>query len=451
MTTMEVAQIKANPVLGSLLDFRKDRLAFLRRLPEQYGGLAMTRVGFVPLFCVTDRDVAHEALVERADAFIKGYGLSVFAKPLLGEGLLTAEGAMHKRQRRMIAPAFTHKRIAEFADTIAAAAAKHADALVDGSRIDASEHNMKLTLDIVGRTLFSADLSGDAREIGDALTIAMENMIKSVMAVVPVPPTWPTPRNLRGLAAVKRLDEIVYRLIRERRASGIKDTGDLLSMLLMAQDEDDGGVMNDKQVRDEAMTIVLAGHETTANALAWATMLLSQHPEARDRLENEVDVLGGRVPTLADLPKLSWSLAVVKEAMRLYPPAYVITRLATRDVSIGGVDLRKGTVVLVNILGMHRRPEYFERPNVFDPTRFLPDNEKLIPRGAFMPFGGGPRICIGNHFALMEAQICLAVLAQRARLNLVHPREEIVGEPLVTLRPKHGVMVNVERRRPVPN
>jgi cytochrome P450 len=268
---------------------------------------------------------------------------------------------------------------------------------------------------------------------------------------VPIPPSWPTPGNRRGQKAIARLDRTVYRLIDERRKQG-GDRGDFLTMLLLAQDEDDGSVMTDKQVRDEAMNIFLAGHETTANALAWTFYLLAQHPAMRERLEREIDgALGGRTPTLADLPRLPFTLQVFKEAMRLYPPAFVVARRALRDVTIGGHRLAKNELAIINIVGMHRRPEYFAEPDRFDPERFSAEAEKSMNKRAFLPFGAGARVCIGNHFALLEGHLALAAMAQRVRLDLAPGSARVEPEPLITLRPRGGMPMLVRRREAVPS
>jgi cytochrome P450 len=441
----KVPTVRGNPLLGSLLEIRSGRVDFLLRVAREHGDVARARLGVFRVVIVSAADLAHEMLVEKTDAFVKGYGLSVFARPLLGNGLLTSEKQFHTRQRRLVAPAFAHKRVAAFADVMAAAADQCVARLREGETVDLAAEMMRLTLVIVGKTLFDADVAGDAPEVGEVLTFAMEHMTKSLMSFLPVPPFVPTPANRRALAQVARLDEIIYRIVRERRASK-HDAGDLLSMLLMAQDED-GSVMTDRQVRDEAMTLFLAGHETTANALSWAFYLLGKHPEARARLEAEVvGVLGGRRPTFADLPRLPYALAVFKEAMRLYPPAYVIARRALREVSLGGVPVKKNQIVMLNIIGMHRRAKYFDHPEAFRPERFLPENEKLLQKGAYIPFGGGPRVCIGNQFALMEGQILLAHLAQSFRFELVDRHVE--PQPLVTLRPRGGMRVRPTRVRP---
>ena len=431
--------------------------AFRRRRADQVGFLvdAARRHEFVrlPWFgglikanIVSSPEMAHAVLVEQADAFVKGYGLSYFARPLLGNGLLTSEHDFHHRQRRLMAPAFVHKRIAEYAAVIAARTEAAQRGWGDGATVDVSAAMMRLTLEIVGATLFGAEMGPEADEIGAALTAAMEHVMRPIRSLVPVPTSWPTPGNRRGLAAIARLDKTVYRLIEERRRDG-KDRGDFLSMLLLAQDEGGGAKMTDKQVRDEAMNIFLAGHETTANALTWAFYLLGQHPSARERLEREVDAaLGGRTPALADLGAMPWSLAVFKEAMRLYPPAFVVARRALRDVTIRGHHIARNELCIVNIVGMHRRPSYFPEPSRFDPERFLPENEKRLAKQAFLPFGAGQRVCIGNHFALLEGQLALAALAQRVRFDLPPGAPRVETEPLITLRPKGGMPMRVTRR-----
>jgi cytochrome P450 len=318
-------------------------------------------------------------------------------------------------------------------------------AWADGQTLNIASEMMRLTLQIVGKTLFDTDVLGKAEEVGDALTTAMHGFNAEVNALVHIPRTWPTPANRRNREAARRLDAIIYRIIAERRRSG-EDRGDLLSMLLHAQDEDDGSFMTDTQVRDEAMTLFLAGHETTANALAWSWHLLAQHPDVYARVREEADgVLGGRTPTFADLPELAYTLQVFKETMRLYPPAHTIGRQATRPVELGGYELAAGSVVLISPYVMHRRPDYFPDPERFDPERFTPEAEERLPRFAYMPFGGGPRICIGNHFALMEGHLLLAALAQRVTFELV-PRQRIEPEPLITLRPKRAISMVVRRR-----
>jgi len=432
------------PLLGNLLEFRRDRLGMQRRLADQYGDAGWFHMGPVPILMLASPELIHQLLVTNVDAFVKSKGLGKFGRPLLGNGLLTSEHDFHRRQRKLLAPAFAHKRIAGYAQTMAAHAELAQGRWSDGATIDLAEEMMRLTLAIVGRTLFDVDVSADAPVIAEALTDAMEFMIESVSSV-PLPYSWPLPRNRKAKRAVAQLDEIVYRIIAERRASP-GDRGDVLSMLLEARDEESQTGMDDRQIRDEAMTLILAGHETTANALAWTWHLLMQHPAAYARVQTEVDaVLAGRAPTMEDLPKLPYCMQVIKESMRLYPPAYIMGREAIRDVELGGIALERGAYVLVNIFGMHRRAAFFESPDAFRPERFTPEAEKALTKGAYLPFGGGERICIGNHFALMEAQLILAVLAQRLTFSLARD-PHVQPEPLVTLRPKGGLAVRVRRR-----
>ena len=421
------------PLLGNFLDLRRDRLGFQLRVADR--GLTRAKVGWRTVYIVTDHDLAHAILVDHEDAFVKGPGLAVIAKPLLGDGLLTAEKDAHRRSRKLLAPAFTPRRMAGYAAVMAERAAAHAARIRPAIMVDLAEEMMATTLDIVGRTLFDADLTGEARAVGDALTDAMQYVAKAILS--PMPPSWPTPYRKRGLAAVERLDEIVLRIIAERRARG-GDRGDVLSILLDARD-DDGG-LTDRQLRDEIMTLMLAGHETTANLLAWTWYALATEPAARARLDGELaDVLGGRAPTWDDLPRLPITLAILEESLRLWPPAHVIARAADRALTLGDLVLARGDLVLISVAGMHRRAAYWPEPLAFRPDRFLPADRKNRRIG-YLPFGAGPRVCIGNHFALAEAQLILATWAQRFHFRLAQPAP-IALEPLMTLRPKGGVWV----------
>jgi cytochrome P450 len=434
MTTAALRDEPGLPLIGNLLEFRRDRLAFQMRVAD--AGITRTRVAWRTVYIVTDHELAHEVLVAKDDAFIKGPGLAVVAKPLLGEGLLTAEKDFHRRSRKLLAPAFTPRRMAGYAAVMADRAVAHAAQVRPGAMIDIAERMMSTTLDIVGRTLFDADLAGDARAVGDALTIAMEYVLASVLSAVPL--GWPTPRRKRGMAAVAQLDEIVLRIVGERRAAG-GDRGDVLSIILAARD-DDGTGFTDRHVRDEIMTLMLAGHETTANLLAWVWYVLATEPAARARLDAELaEVLGGRPPTYDDLPRLPVTLAILEEALRLYPPAHTIARQADRDVEIGGVPIPKGAIVTVSVVAMQRRAAYWDDPLAFRLDRFLSGDRKARRLG-YLPFGAGPRVCIGNHFALVEAQLILAAWAQRFHFRLAQPAP-VALEPLMTLRPKGGVWV----------
>ncbi|MBI5512404.1 MAG: cytochrome P450 [Deltaproteobacteria bacterium] len=437
--------LRGRPLVGSLLDFRRDRLAIQEKLAS-LGDVVRFRMGPYMVTALNSPEAAHELFTERAGDTVKSLGLARFGRPVLGEGLLVSEGAVHKRQRKLLAPAFQHKRIAGYAAVMAERCERAAERWGDGEELDVAEAMNRLTLDIVGRTLFDADVEGDARAIGSALTDAMRYMVNGVTSPwgFLIPYAWPTPANERMRRAVRALDEVVYRLIAERRAKG-GDRGDVLSMLLLARDEDDGHGMTDTQVRDEAMTLLLAGHETTANALAWAWHLLAQNPGALGRMADEVrGVCQGRPVRPEDLTLLPYTLQVFKETLRLRPPAYIVTREAVRDFTITGHPVAAGGVVMVGVHALHRRPDTFPDPLAFRPERFAPEAEKKLPRGAFLPFGGGPRVCIGNHFATMEGQLVLATLVQRVRFT---PRytSEPVAEPMVTLRPKGGLPMRVTR------
>jgi cytochrome P450 len=446
-TRRHVPTLSGAPLLGNLLEFRADRIALQRRAADECGDLGYVRLGPIKALLVSSAAIAHEVLTEKADAFVKSPGLGKFARPMLGDGLLTSEHEKHRRNRKLMAPAFQHKRIAAYADAMAGYAERTAASWTDGAHVDLTDEMMKLTLAIVGKTLFDADVeAAEAHAIGEALTVAMQYIVQEVTRLVHFPMSWPVPRNVRYRRAIGQLDEVVYRIIRARRAAG-GDRGDVLSMLLLARDED-GAQLDDTQVRDEAITLLLAGHETTANALAWAGMLLAQHPDVYDRLADEADrALGGRTARFEDLARLPYAMMVLKESMRLFPPAYIVGRMTERPVAVGGVELPKGALVFVNVFGMHHRADYFRDPERFDPERFAPDAEKALPKGAYLPFGGGPRVCIGNHFALMEGQLILATLAARARLTLL-TNAPIRTEPLITLRPLGGVPMRITRRAP---
>jgi cytochrome P450 len=309
-----------------------------------------------------------------------------------------------------------------------------------------SEDMSALTFGIVGKTLFDTDVSSGASDVGGALTVALDALNERVSSFgIMLPDAIPIPANLRLRRAVRRLDRIVYRMISERRASNT-DRGDLLSMLLQVRDEDDGSAMSDRQVRDEVMTMVLAGHETTALALTWALYLLSQHPAAEARFFAELDeVVGDRTPVPADLPRLTFTRMVVDESLRLYPPAWAVERASIRTTQVGGRQVPKDMAFIFSPWTVHRDARWFERPLAFEPERWADGLVRRLPRFAYFPFGGGPRQCIGNTFALTEAVFILAVLGQRYRLRLA-PGQDVRAAPMITLRPKAPIRMIVERR-----
>ncbi|HET7505822.1 MAG TPA: cytochrome P450 [Kofleriaceae bacterium] len=429
------------PVIGNLLAFRRDRLA-LHAEAARLGPIARVSLAHIPLYIATCGELAHEVLVTQAARFKKSAGLH-FLRPLLGDGLLTAEGEPHRRHRKLLAPAFAPRRIASYGEIMVSEVIEQLGKWSPGDRVDLAAEMMEMTLAIAGRTLFGVDVRRDASTVARALDLAMRAMVDNLTSPIQLDYRWPLPRHLRMRRAVKLLDDVVYRLIARGRALGT-DRGDVLSMLLVARDEDDGTGLSDLQVRDEVMTLLLAGHETTANTLTWTWYELGKHPEVVARLEAEVQrVVGARRVTADDLPELPWTAAVIDEAMRLHPPAYIVAREAIADIELAGHRLPERSMVAVNIHGIHRRADYYPDPLVFRPERMLAEARKARPRHHYLPFGAGPRVCIGAHFALVEAQLALATLAQHAR---IHPlRSSVEPEPMVTLRPRGGMPAIIER------
>lgn len=426
------------PLLGNMLEFRRDRLGLNDRA-QKVGPIVRVSLAHIPVYVITDADLAHAVFVDLAADMKKSAGLK-FMMPLLGDGLLTAEGDVHKRHRKLLAPAFAPKRLAAYGDVMVAEAAAQVARWRSGATIDVADEMMQMTLAIAGKTLFSADVRGDAATVAEGLEMAMHAQLANLTSPIQLGYEWPLPRHRKMRRAVAMLDEIVYRMIADWRKRGV-DRGDVLSMLLLARD-DDGTGFTDKQIRDEVMTLLLAGHETTANALTWTFYELGRNPVARVRIEQEIaEVLGDRAVTVDDLPKLPWTLATIEEAMRLHPPAYMTGRQALRDVELGGHQIPEGSTLMIYIRGIHRRGDYFPAPLAFKPERMLPDTKKARPRHHYLPFGAGPRVCIGSHFALLEAQLCLATIMQRAKL--APKTTHVVPEPLVTLRPRGGLPTKV--------
>jgi cytochrome P450 len=429
------------PVLGNLLEFRRDRLALHDRAVE-LGPIVRFSLAHIPLYVISCAELAHRVLVEEAASFKKSAGLQ-FMMPLLGEGLLTAEGTPHRRHRKLLAPAFAPKRLAAYGEVMVGETRRQVARWRVGERIDLATEMMELTLAIAGRTLFGADVRGDAAAVARGLELAMRSVVDNLTSPVQLGYRWPLPRHVRMRRAVRMLDEVVYRVIGEGRRLG-GDRGDVLSMLLLARD-DDGSTLSDRQVRDEVMTLLLAGHETTANALTWTWYELGRNPGVLARLEEEaLHVLGDRDATPEDLAAMPWNLAVIEEAMRLHPPAYMTGREALREVELGGHRFPARATVMVYIRAIHRRADYYPSPLAFRPERMLPEAKKQRPRHHYLPFGAGPRVCIGAHFALLEAQLLLATMVQRARLRPL--ATDVAPEPLVTLRPRGGLPAVIEAR-----
>ncbi len=427
---------------GNFKTYSRDPLSFLSQAVRTHGDVVGLRFYKFRFYFINNPADIEDVLVNNARKFIKGRILRANTR-LFGNGLLTSEGDFWLRQRRLAQPAFHRARIASYAETMVS----YADGLLNswhsGETRDIHVEMMRLTLQIVAKTLFGTEVDREAQDVGHALESLM-NLNSDFRRLLLVPAWMPTPTNIRAEWAVRGLDKIIYKIIAARRASK-HDSVDLLSMLLNAQDED-GSRMTDRQLRDEALTIFLAGHETTAVALSWTWWLLAQHPEVEAKLHAELDaILGGRLPTLDDLPKLRYADMVMTESMRLYPPAWGMARVAIEDMEIAGYPVAKGSGVSFAQWVVHRDPRWFDAPEEFRPERWDGDLAKRIPRFAYFPFGGGPRQCIGNTFAQMEAVLILAVIAQRFQFRLVeaHP---VVPMPSITLRPRYGIKVVLEKR-----
>jgi cytochrome P450 len=437
-----------NPKRGvaNLLIFRKDPLAFLTKMAREYGDAVSYRIAGRTITLLNHPDYVKDLLVTSNRKFEKGRVLQR-SKRVLGEGLLTSEGEVHLRQRRLAQPAFHRQRISSYADSMVNYADQTRSRWKDGETRNIHEEMMRLTLNIVGKTLFDVDLETEGNEIGESLTTFMDMFHIMFLPFSEYLEKLPIPPMLRLNKARERLDAIVYRIIRERRQSQNVDRGDLLSMLLLAQDvEGDGKGMTDEQLRDECLTIILAGHETTANALTWTWMLLAQNPEAESKLHEELDsLLAGRLPSIADLPQLKYTEMVLAESMRMYPPAWGLGRKAIEDHTFGEVHVKANTMVVCSQWVMHRDPRYFPDPERFDPQRWTPEAKASRPKFSYFPFGGGPRQCIGESFAWMEGVLLLATMAQqwKARLASDEPIEKTAA---LTLRPKKPLMMRLERR-----
>ncbi len=428
---------------GQLASVSRDPLGFLTHCARTYGDITAMRYYNFRSYFLNNPEYIEDVMVNNARKFHKGRVLRT-NKILFGEGLLTSEDSFWLRQRRLVQPAFHRARLATYAETMVRYAELAVESWENGQERDIHEEMVRITLQIVGKTLFDADVAGDERDVGESLGLLLELSADFRRSILPIPIWVPTPDNIRKARAVKKLDKIVYRIIEERRKSG-HDAGDLLSMLLAVQDED-GSRMTDKQIRDELITLLLAGHETTANALSWTWWLLAQNPAAEQKLHAELhDMLSGRAPTLDDMPKLKYTEMVVTESLRLYPTAWGTARLAIEDHEIGGYAVRKGMGIAFSQYVMHRDPRWFDLPNKFLPERWANGLMKRLPRFVYFPFGGGPRQCIGNNFALMETTLLLATIAQRYRFRLVegHP---VVPLASITLRPRHGIRTILEAR-----
>jgi len=425
--------------------FRRNPLGFLQNLTLKYGDFVAFRITNRQMFFANHPDYIRDVLVTQNSNFGKGRALEK-AKRILGSGLLTSEGEAHHRQRRLVLPAFHRQRIASYGTVMVEHASRMADDWQEGMPVDISHEMTRLTLGIVAKTLFDADVGKEADEIGEAMTVMLEMFHLLMYPFAEVLEKLPLPMVRRYERMRLRLDSTIYRIINERRKSGV-DRHDLLSMLLLAQDEDDGGKMTDAQVRDEAMTLFLAGHETTANALSWTFYLLSQNPVAEANLHAELDeILGSRAPTIEDVARLQYTEKVVSESMRLFPPAWGIGRRSLVDQRIGPYRVPADSIVLLSPFVTQRDPRFFSEPDQFRPERWTAEWKSSLPPFSYFPFGGGPRRCIGESFAWAEAILLLATLCQRWRVRLDQSKT-VEPQALFTLRPRGGIRTRIERRQ----
>jgi cytochrome P450 len=436
---------RPNLIGGHFRKFRKQPTGFLTE-QAALGDVSYFRMGSQPGYFLNHPELVRDLFVVNAHKFMKGRALQR-AKNLLGEGLLTSEGAFHLRQRRMIQPAFHRTRIAEYARSMVEFAEDMSASWNAGEVRSIDKEMMHLTLQIVGMTLFSANVKDDADDVGNAMTTVSKLFDFLLLPYSEWLQKLPLPQTRRFQRARDTLNSVIYGIIAERRRSG-EDTGDLLSMLLAAKDEDDGRSMTDEQIRDEALTLFLAGHETTSNALTFTWYLLSQNTDKAHRMHEELDmVLNDRRPTIEDLPDLRYTECVLAESMRLFPPAWAIGRLATADHEFGGYAVPRGALVLVSPYVAGRDPRFWENADQFIPERWQSQGIKeAAQKNIYFPFGGGVRRCIGESFAWTEGVLLLATFARRWKLNLM-PDQKIGLQPQITLRPKYGMRMRLEARR----
>jgi cytochrome P450 len=436
---------KGHLIRGNLPEYIQDPLGYLMNVTRQFGDVVHLRFFNIPVWVLNNPEHIESVLVTNNRYFIKPIDFRMpFFRGIFGNGLLTSEGDFWLRQRRLAQPAFHKNRIADYGRVMVEYAEQMLSTWQEGETRDIHREMMVLTLRIAIKTLFNVDADRDV----DLMSSLSNELIG--MFELQESPLWlahnylPTPANRRFARGIKRLDQYIYGMIHQRRQNG-EETGDLLSMLLHAQDED-GSRMTDKQLRDEVMTLFLAGHETTALALSWTCYLLSEHPQVESKLIAELEtVLGGHAAQVEDLPELRYTEAIVKETLRLYPPAWAFGRQAIQDCEVAGYRVPKGRQVFFFPWVVHRDPRCFDNPEEFHPERWFDEKMKQLHRYAYFPFSGGPRVCIGNSFAMMEAVLVLATIAQRYRLKLIQ-NQAVEPWPVFTLRPRNGIRMVVEKR-----
>lgn len=438
----------AVPLLGHLGAFKKQPLEMLSTWWRQHGDALRFRLGPKTFYLFSHPDLAEEILVQQSDRFVKVYdprrpvGLAL----VLGNGLVTSSGEVWKRHRRIIQPVFHRSRMAAMADQIAQVGEQRIAGWADreGQPIDIAAEMMQLALEVISQTMFSTSMAQHIDRISHALRVSLKYAFDSFHNPLRLPSWVPTQRNREFRSVMQFMDGLIYGLLAERRRSGATQS-DLLDLLLQARDEETGVGLTDQELRDEALTIFAAGHETTANALAWSWYLLATHPEAKAQFHAEVDrVLQGKTPSADDLQQLPYTRAVFDESLRLYPPAPAVQRKAASRTTVGGLSLSEGALVLVGTYNLHRHPAFWRDPERFLPERWL-NSERPTARYAYLPFGAGPRACVGIHFASVEGPLLLALIGRRYDLQLA--QETVEPELMVTLRPKGGIRMMVQPRR----
>ena len=441
---------KGLPLLGNLLDIKRDTLNFFVNMSKDYGDIVPYRIGTDRVFLINNPEYIRYVLTINQ----KNYGKGKFfakAKPLMGGAMVMSDGDKWLKLRRTALPAIQGKALPQMADPIVDAVddviARLRGNVRSGASVDIAPEMTKLAMDVVFRTLFRVNLDYDADRVYDALSAALGEVEQRIWSVTPIAEYLPSRRQAAFRRNIKVLDDVVRRVIETRRADP-NDYGDLLSVFIRATDDPENTVYTEKQLRDECINFVIVGRDTAAGALIWALYLLSQHPAVERRLRQEVDaVLGGRRPTYDDVEKMPYMRMVLDEAMRLYPPGWTFSRMALEDDRIGDVDIPKGSAVQMCIYAMHRNPRYWDNPEAFDPERFLPERSKGRPQFAYLPFGGGGRVCIGRKLALMEGALVISRLLQSFQFGLV-PGQRIEIEPMITLRPKHGLKMTLRDADP---
>lgn len=444
------------PWFGKGLEFAKDSPNSLLKMAQEYGEVVQFHLFGYEIYLVTNPDLVREVLVTKIAQFPKSeFDIQILSK-FVGYGLVTANGEAHRRQRQLVQPAFHTNRIQNYAQTMVQYTDDILKGWVSGETKEISREMAELTMYVVSKTLFDVDrdnMSGMAQQIGQTIHEIQAIANSDFNFPIPIPDWLPTSKNQRRKRAKQVLDTTIDGIVAQRRATSIdgqvEDRGDLLSMLLLARD-DAGTSLTDDEIREQAATLFIAGHETTSNALTWTWHLLAQYPQIEAKLHTELDQqLGGRLPTVHDLRNLPYTEKIIKESLRLYPPAWVLNgRQATEDTTVGDYHIPKGATIFISPYVLHRLPQYFAQPDLFDPERFAPENEKLIPRYAYIPFGAGARVCIGNSFAMMEARLILATIAQRYRLQLA-PDQKVTLNPQITLSHKGGLRMQISERKPV--